>query len=320
MIVTVTPNPSIDATLELTQTLEPGAVHRAHSTTRVAGGKGINVAHALHLAGAETVALFPADAADPFTSLVREADLPYVGIAMGAQVRTNTTLTEPDGRTTKANGPGPVLTAEVQETLLREISAHCASAEWLVLAGSLPGGVADDWYAAAIESARAANPALRIALDTSDKPMRALGQHLPHAAPNLIKPNGMELGQLVGVDGLELERQAATGDFDGVVKAGRQVIARGIDQVLVTLGGSGAVLVTAEEAWLATPPPVQVHSTVGAGDCSLAGFLLGRTRGEDLAASLRRAVAYGTAAAGLPGTTIPGPELINLDDTRVAAL
>ena len=85
------------------------------------------------------------------------------------------------------------------------------------------------------------------------------------------------------------------------------LVDRGVDAVLATLGGAGAVLVTAEGAWHATPPPTTVVSTVGAGDSSLFGYLLGDLRGAGPADRLRLAVAYGSAAAGLPGTTIPTP-------------
>ena len=76
--------------------------------------------------------------------------------------------------------------------------------------------------------------------------------------------------------------------------------------MLATLGGDGAVLVTADGAWHATPPPTTVVSTVGAGDSSLFGYLLGDVRGRDAPERLALAVAYGSAAAGLPGTTDPG--------------
>jgi 1-phosphofructokinase len=92
--------------------------------------------------------------------------------------------------------------------------------------------------------------------------------------------------------------------------------------VLATLGAHGAVLVTGSGAWLATPPPVDVLSTVGAGDSSLFGYLLGELRDAPPAERLALAVAYGTAAAGLPGTTIPTPsqvrpDLVAVDDLNL---
>lgn len=319
MIVTLTPNPSVDATLQLDDALVPGAVHRAATTNRVAGGKGINVAHALSLAGADSVALFAADENDAFTELARKISLPCEYVPLGASVRTNTTITEPGGRTSKFNGPGPALDAATQQALIDLLSAHAKNADWAVLAGSLPAGVPAQWYAHLIQAARQANPDILVAVDTSDAPLEALYARLNIAAPDVIKPNGLELGQLVGCDGVELERQAEAGDFSGVIAAARDINARGINEVLVTLGGAGAVLVTPQGAWIATPPPVDVKSTVGAGDSALAGYILGRTRGLGFAESLAQSVAYGSAAAGLPGTTIPRPEDLNIAQTTVTA-
>jgi 1-phosphofructokinase len=92
--------------------------------------------------------------------------------------------------------------------------------------------------------------------------------------------------------------------------------------VLATLGGNGAVLVTAEGAWHATPPPTTVVSTVGAGDSSLFGYLLGDIRQRTPDQRLALAVSYGSAAAGLPGTTIPHPsqvkpELVSVRDLNI---
>ena len=70
MILTLTPNPSIDATFQLTGTLIPGGVNRLSSATSVAGGKGINVSHAIYKAQHSTLAVFPAAAGDPFLSLL----------------------------------------------------------------------------------------------------------------------------------------------------------------------------------------------------------------------------------------------------------
>ena len=320
MILTLTPNPSIDATLALNQPLASGDVHRAASVTQVAGGKGVNVAHAVHLAGKETLALFPARAADPFINLIHDVDLPYAHVDMDGGVRVNTTITEPDGTTTKVNGPGPLLSDATQNHLIATLTRHAQSADWVALAGSLPKGVDAGWYTDLIKEIRTAAPQARIAVDTSDAPMRAIAQQLDSAAPDLIKPNGFELGQLTGQDDLALERAAAAGDYSPVVEAARDVVKRGIKEVLVTLGGAGAVLVNADGAWAATPPPATVKSTVGAGDAALAGYLLGRTQGQGPADSLALSVAYGTAAAAKPGTQFPRPEELDTAHTSISAL
>jgi len=154
----------------------------------------------------------------------------------------------------------------------------------------------------------------RIAVDTSEAPLRALVDGLPASAPHLMKPNGEELASFTGGDPdlLESDPQAAA-------KAARTLVDRGVETVLATLGANGAVLVTERGAWHATPPPTSVVSTVGAGDSSLFGYLLGDIRNRTPAQRLALAVAYGSAAAGLPGTTIPQPsqvtpELVSVRD------
>ncbi len=89
---------------------------------------------------------------------------------------------------------------------------------------------------------------------------------------------------------------------------------------MLTLGGAGALLITSEGAWKATPPPTTVSSTVGAGDCSLAGYLIARQQGLSPAECLRSAVAYGSAAAALPGTQIPVPSEVNFTETLVSPI
>jgi len=146
---------------------------------------------------------------------------------------------------------------------------------------------------------------VKVAVDTSDQPLQELAVRLPDCAPDLVKPNSVELGQLCGIDGDSLESAATRGQFDDVVVAARGL--HGIAEVIVTLGGTGALLITEHDAWHARPEPVEVKSTVGAGDSSLAGFLLARTRGDQPENCLRAAVAWGTAAAALPGSTMPTP-------------
>ncbi|WP_080794607.1 1-phosphofructokinase family hexose kinase [Corynebacterium pacaense] len=313
MIVTLTPNPSIDSTLELDAPLSRGAVQRLVSATSVAGGKGINVAHAIALAGLDTLAVFPSGARDPFLSLVDDIGLPLSTVTISANVRTNTTITEPDGTTTKLNGPGPRLEGEklteLEETL---IDALGADVDWVVLSGSLPPGVPTAWYSHLTALIREHRPGVSIAVDTSDAPLQELGRGLsqPGAAPTLIKPNGLELGQLVGLDGQELEERAAAGDYAPIVTAASTLVERGIAMVLVTLGSAGAVLVTGEGAWVSSSPRIEPVSTVGAGDSSLAGFVMAQSRGLDTPTSLIQAVSYGSAAAALPGTTIPNPDQV----------
>jgi 1-phosphofructokinase len=90
--------------------------------------------------------------------------------------------------------------------------------------------------------------------------------------------------------------------------------------VLATLGAAGAVLINETGAWLATPGPIVPKSTVGAGDSSLAGYVRAEVGGAEAPRRLQMAVAYGSAAAALPGSALPSPAQVDLDAVRVVSI
>ncbi len=317
MIVTFTANPSIDRTAELAAPLERGSVNRILAVHDGPGGKGINVSRALRLADVPTLAVLPSPASHPLIDALVEAEVPHHAIPVTSRVRTNITLTEADGTTTKINEPGALLPLEALGQLRDALVEHARGARWVALCGSLPPGPATDWYADLVQSLRE-TPA-SIAVDTSDTPLDGLNTRLPDAAPDLLKPNAFELAQLTGADGDLLESAAAAGDFGPTVEAARRLVDRGVTYVLATLGAAGAVLASAEGAWTATPPRIVPISTVGAGDSSLAGFLLAHVRGDSPADCLRTAVAYGSGATALPGTIVPRPDQTDPAGVTVAA-
>ena len=322
MILTLTPNPSLDRTVSLPGPLQRGAVQRLTGVVMEPGGKGVNVARVLSNAGRAATAVLPAAENDPILTALGALELPGLtvrSVPVAGPARINTAVTEPDGTTTKLNELGAGLNEEeidaVEQALLEALTLTGVSAEadthhWAVLSGSLPPGAPARWYARLVGLLREAAPGLRIAVDTSDEPLAALAAELPGSAPDLIKPNGEELGQLAGLPAdraMALEEGAVEGNYEPVVDAARLLVGLGIGAVMVTLGPAGAVLVTADGAWHATAPEVPVVSTVGAGDSSVAGYILADVNGGDEAERLRTAMAYGSAAASLPGTTLPTP-------------
>ncbi|WP_329407287.1 1-phosphofructokinase family hexose kinase [Nocardia vinacea] len=297
MIVTLTANPSIDRTVSLRESLRRGAVLRAETVLSQPGGKGVNVSRVIAAAGVETIAVLPGNAGDPLLRMLTDADIEHRAVPCATPARTNLTVAERDGTTTKINEPGSPLTAECLAALANQLDALADTASWVVLSGSLPPAVPTDWYAYLLHRLRG----VRIAVDTSDAPLLALAAELESAAPQLLKPNAEELAQLTHGDPAELEDPIAA------ARAASTLIARGVGAVLATLGAAGAVLVTADGAWHAAAPAITPRSTVGAGDSALAGYLLADLDGLDAPDRLRRAVAYGSAAAALPGTGLPGP-------------
>jgi len=205
----------------------------------------------------------------------------------------NIAVVEPDGTTTKLNEPGPVLSADelaaIETTTVETLSQ---GARWLVGCGSLPPGVADDYYAALVAAGHAAS--VKVAIDTSGPPLVAA---LP-AHPDLIKPNLEELEELVGMPMATLAdvRDAATTLVDG-----------GVETVLVSLGRHGALLVQAGLTAYASAAVDKPLSTVGAGDSTLAGYLHALSAGATAPEALKTGVSWGSAAVSLPGSRMPGP-------------
>jgi 1-phosphofructokinase len=306
VILTLTANPSLDRTVVLAGRLERGTVIRADSVISQAGGKGVNIARACIAAGVPALAVLPAAKDDPFVLELLAAGIDCRPVPHDGALRVNITITEPDGTTTKLNSPGPELDDAVRRDLADALRRRAAAADWVVLAGSLPPGTPPEWYAELVVLLRECGA--RVAVDTSDAPLRALVDRLPAAAPHLMKPNGEELASFTGDDPELLES-----DPFAAAKAARSLVESGVESVLATLGARGAVLVTAGGAWHASPPAIPVVSTVGAGDSSLFGYLLGELRGHRPEERLALAVAYGSAAAGLPGTTMPHPQQVRPD-------
>ena len=298
MIVTVTVNPSLDRTVELASRLERGEVQRAAAAHQEPGGKGINVTRALVASGLATVAVFPGAETDPMVTAMRESRLPFVNVPIAGAVRSNVTLTEPDGTTTKINEPGPELgEAELAELTERVVEA-AEGAAWLVISGSLPPSIDQGYYVRLVERVSALATPPRIAVDGSGEPLRLLLDS--DRRVDLIKPNAEELAELTGTgSGESFEADPA------LAAAAAELLLDRVGAALVTLGSRGAALVTGEATWFADAPAIEARSTVGAGDSSLAGYLLADAAGRDAGECLAQAVAHGAAAASLPGSTVP---------------
>lgn len=290
-VVTVTPNPSLDHTVEV-EVLERGEVQRTSHALVEAGGKGVNVARALAKHGHPTTAILPAgDDAQRMIGLLTPQHVTTVAVPIDGSIRTNIAVVERDGTTTKLNEPGATLSEADVDALLAAVDDALASGpSWLVAAGSLPAGAPDDFYARVTKAAVAVG--VPVAIDTSGPALAAAID----AGASVVKPNLEELEEVLG------RTLVTVGD---VVDAAKELRDRGCKDLLVSLGGHGALLITAEGSWWAGGPPLVPRSTVGAGDCTLSGYL--HTVGTP-AERLAGAVAWGRAACLQPGSTVPGPE------------
>ncbi|WP_349827655.1 1-phosphofructokinase family hexose kinase [Brevibacterium litoralis] len=323
MILTLTVNPSLDRTVSLDSALVRGGVQRAHHTTTQPGGKGVNVSRALAASQAETTAVLPGTPTDPVVRALTDLGIPTTVLDTGEPIRSNVTVTEPDGTTTKINEPGAVLDADRLRRLRDLVVAEVrrTAAHTVVLAGSLPPGAPEDLYGLLTTDLRDLPAPPTVVVDTSGPPLAAALA----ASPDLVKPNEDELAELLGLDGLPPDPLTVARAAARLVDPADTSVGR-VGAVLATLGGAGAVYVDAPagtpRAFHAVHAPVAVRSTVGAGDSSLAGLLLARLDAAEAFSQVARAVAHGTAAAALPGTGVPAladttPELVTVTELHL---
>lgn len=299
VFVTVTVNPSLDRTVEVSE-LVRGGLHRVSAAHVHPGGKGINVARALVRNGLKARAIVPAGGAegDHFITLLGDYSIEVVRVPVVGPVRSNISVIEPDATVTKVNEAGARLSEEETKALSDAVLGNVADASWVVMAGSLPPGMSDDFYADLIHLLEPSGA--KIVVDTSGPALLEAVK----AKPALVKPNLEELEEAVG-------RPLRT--LREVVEAAQELRALGVGAVLASLGSYGAVLVEADGVWHAEAP-VTARSTVGAGDAMLAGFLSGGGCGVG---ALSSGVAWGAAAVSLPGSTMPGPEEVGSHPVRV---
>jgi 1-phosphofructokinase len=294
MIVTLTLNPSVDRTVEV-ETLARGEVMRALSVRVDPGGKGINVSRALATHDLPTRAVVTVGGAEGahLVTLLRETGIEIVPVPIQGAIRSNITVAEPDGTTTKFNEPGAQLSTGELAAVVTAVKNAVASADWLVASGSLPAGTPADFYADLVWML--AGSGTRVAVDTSGPALEAVMS----AGPTLVKPNRDELSEVTG-------RRLLT--IADVVEAAQQLRDLGAEAVLASLGADGAVLVDDDGAIHGRTPAVPPLSSVGAGDAMLAGFLAGGGKGGD---ALVEALAWGAAAVLQPGSGMPSPHDID---------
>jgi 1-phosphofructokinase len=300
VIVTLTPNPSVDRTVEV-QRLKLGEVSRATGGRVDAGGKGVNIAAALVAHGRPALAVFPCGGpeGEQLALMLDQAGIVSVQVPVAGSTRANITIVEADGNVTKLNELGPELEQSEIDALIDATAVAATRAEWVVCSGSLPLGVADDFYALLVDRISASDT--RVAVDTS-------GQALLKAlttSPDVVKPNREELASATGIS------LATLGD---AVEAARALRDLGAKTVIASLGQDGALYADGAREVHAEAAVEQPRSSVGAGDALLAGFLCNGGRGVDAFAI---GVAWAAAAVGLPGTRMPGPQEVDFSVVRV---
>jgi 1-phosphofructokinase family hexose kinase len=283
VIVCVTPNPALDRIMTIPG-FQAGRVFRPMAQVTAAGGKGVNVARALHTLGGESVCagFLGGQTGQRLAELIAQEGLLGAWTEITGETRTCTIIADPEGEATVINEHGPTVSADDWARLKTDILQTAAGAAVICFSGSLPPESPVGAFADLLQRLRAEGR--EVWVDSSGEPLVAAvkisGVH--------IKVNADEAGAVL--------RRPVT-DFVTAVAAAEEIGNRVGGSVALTLGKQGAVLVHKGGCWLAYPPTIKAVSNVGSGDSFLAGLVqaLQTKCAPDVA--LRRAVAAGTANA-----------------------
>lgn len=282
MIYTVTFNPSLDYIVTVND-FRLGETNRTASEQMLPGGKGINVSTVLENLGFDNTALgFVAGfTGREIVSKVRELGFQSEFIELDeGWSRINIKMKDFDG--TEINGQGPAISGAALQALLEKLDG-LKEGDVLVLAGSIPASIPETIYAEIMKRLDGKG-VLTVVDATNDLLMEVLPYH-----PFLIKPNQHELGAIFGV---ELDTQ------ESVVPYARKMQEQGALNVLVSMGGKGAVLLDADgEVHMLPAPEGTLVNAVGAGDSMVAGFLAGWLEKKDYEHAFRMGVSAGSASA-----------------------
>jgi 6-phosphofructokinase 2 len=291
MIATVTLNPSLDRTVTVEELVMDEA-NRWTSLRRDPGGKGINVSRVIHELGGETVAYGFIGGIDGETlkHLLQQQAVPFDFTPIKGEIRSNFIIADlATYHQTRIDAPGPHIMRHELQKLVQKVKHISPKPDFLVFAGSVPPAVPADIYRQLIEAAK--NNGIKTVLDSDNKWLKEGIK----AKPNVIKPNVHEAEELLGK---HLRSEAA------IVKALKLLVDRGIEVAVISRGKDGLIAANGEMVLKAIPPQVEVRSTVGAGDSTIAGLVLKLNEGLAIDEACRWAVAAGTAATLTPGTEL----------------
>lgn len=298
MIYTVTLNPALDKTATV-ENLRLDSVNRISELRVDPGGKGINVSKVVRELGAKTVAiaLLGGHTGTMLRNMLAELGIECKVLEVEGETRTNLKIKDPALKTnTDINEPGPEVTDEQLRGMLDGLVGEVSSGDIVVLSGSLPRGAAAGTYKVWVAALKKTGAKVYLDAD-GDKLVRGI-----EAKPDLIKPNEIELGAMMG--------RTLDAD-DKIVEAARELIDGGLDRVMVSMGGAGALYVARDVTIKANPVKVPVGSTVGAGDSVVAALAYAQDKGLGLEDTMRLAMATGAANVMQSGTQAAPRELVD---------
>lgn len=292
MIVTITMNPAIDKSTSINK-LVPEKKMRCSELITEAGGGGINISKAIKELGGESLAVFPSGGMNGklIENYLSKRQINFKSIPVAHETRENIVVRETDTNSQfRFVMPGASLTDKEAHACFELLQQLEPRPTCIVASGSLPPGLPEDFFGQLAKVVKKLNA--RYIIDTSGKPLQLAAKEGVY----LLKPNLSELCALVGKEHLEVNE---------VDDAAMEVIKQGACEVMVvSMGATGALLVTPDGCEHIPTPTVKKQSTVGAGDSMVAGMVWMLGQGKSISETVRFGVACGTAATMNPGTQL----------------
>lgn len=283
MITTVTLNVAVDKAYVIGE-FQKGEVMRVKQCTNTAGGKGLNVAKVVKLCGENVLATgFVGGHSGAYVEqLLEEQKVDSAFVHISGETRCCINVLAEDGSSTEFLEPGAPVSQEEVEHFLEEFDGIIDRSDVITISGSVPKGVDTAIYASMVRKIK--EKGKKVILDTS-------GQLLEEgikAAPTMIKPNSDEISALLGV---------SISNRQELIENGKKLQEKGIEYVVISLGGDGALVITKDAVYHGKPPKITPVNTVGCGDSMVAAFAVGLARNASIEECLRYAVSVSAANA-----------------------
>lgn len=304
ILSTITLNPAVDKTYYV-RNFAVNGLNRVDRVKVNMGGKGVNVAVTAAKCGIHCTAggFLSGYNGQLIGKYVKDAGVAADFVHTEGETRINIKVVDTENQTyTDINEAGPVIPASDLETLFAKTADMAVKSDYVYVGGSFHPCLGNDIYKRLVEIIK--EKGAKAVLDADGEALR-LGIE---AHPDIIKPNQAELESLIG---------AKIKTVAEVSRVAKELSEGGVETVLVSLGGNGAVAAAGGRLYRVYALNASIRSTVGAGDSFLCGYLYGLTVSEDVTVALRYAMAFATAKIQTEGTDIPDFENLKQDFEKV---
>ncbi|MBE6668004.1 MAG: 1-phosphofructokinase family hexose kinase [Ruminococcaceae bacterium] len=292
-IITLTLNPAFDIHC-FVKDFAPYHENLAKIEANEAGGKGVNISRALTVNGVENLALVVLgdENGDSFAKRLTDDGMSYLSLTVKGRIRENITLHTNDADETRISFEGFDTDETILCDVLKKLEGEELDGSIITFTGRVPSGISMGAVKDFLGTLK--KKGAKIVIDSRSFTL----DDIVDVAPWLIKPNQEEISVYLG--------QEING-FEDALGGAKALHEKGIENVMISLGSKGALLVSGEGCFVAQPPKIEALSTIGAGDSSIGGFLAAAKSGAGADGMLRLAVSYGTAACMTEGTRPPLP-------------